>query len=192
MRICFATHNKNKVLEIAQLAPDGVEIIGLDELGVTDDIKETGLTLEENSRIKATFIYSRFKIPVFGDDSGLEVDSLNGDPGVFSARYAGPARDDQQNIELLLHNLSGKPDRSARFKTVITYIDEAGSEKQFTGVVDGKIEDEQRGSGGFGYDPVFTPEDEQRTFAEMTAEEKNNLSHRARAFHQLLSYLQAK
>ncbi|MEQ9403164.1 MAG: RdgB/HAM1 family non-canonical purine NTP pyrophosphatase [Cyclobacteriaceae bacterium] len=189
MKICFASQNQNKVREISQLAGDGIEIFGLKELGFADEIAETGSTMEENSRIKARFIYDKFNVPVFADDSGLEVHALNGQPGVYSARYAGPEKDDQKNIDLLLANLSGREDRFAQFKTVITFIDSNGGEQQFEGVAKGKIIDTQKGGNGFGYDPIFVPEGHALTFAEMTFGQKNELSHRAKAFNQLLSYL---
>ena len=191
MRIYFASHNQNKVKEIVQLAPSGIEIYGLDELTVSDEIPETGSTMEENSRIKANFIHSKFGMPVFADDSGLEVDALNGEPGVFSARYAGPEKDDQRNIDLLLVNLANKEDKSAQFKTVITYLDKSGKENQFTGVVRGTIGVQRKVNNGFGYDPIFLPEGYTQTFAEMNSKEKNELSHRAKAFKKLLLYLES-
>lgn len=189
MRICFASHNPNKIQEIAEMAPEGIEIFGLNELGFHDEIPETGTTIEENSRIKAKTIHSKFHIPVFADDSGLEVSALNGEPGVFSARYAGPIKNDKANMDLLLKNLKNTTDKSAQFKTVITYIQENGSENQFTGIAIGEIIETPRGDHGFGYDPIFVPEGYDRTFSEMTSNEKHALSHRAKAFQQLLSYL---
>lgn len=189
MKICFASHNKHKVREISSISPSGIEIVGLTEVGINEDIEETGLTLEENSRIKARYVFERCQIPVFADDTGLEVDALNGAPGVISARYAGPERNNQNNIELLLKNLQGKDNNSAQFKSVITYIDPNGDEMQFVGVVRGVIQDVLKGTNGFGYDPVFVPEGYDQTFAEMSGDEKNKLSHRSRAFQKLLSYL---
>ncbi len=188
MKICFASHNPGKVREIAELSPKGIEIIGLADLDVHDEIEETGSTLEENSQIKARYVYERFKIPVFADDSGLEVDALNGAPGVITARYAGPEKDNQKNIELLLKNLQNSNDRTAQFKSVITLIND-GDEIQFEGIAVGDIIEEQRGTKGFGYDPIFVPKGFDRTFAEMDSEEKHKLSHRAKAFQKLLSYL---
>jgi XTP/dITP diphosphohydrolase len=189
MKICFASHNQNKVKEIAELAPPGIQIIGLSELGCTEDIEETGATMEENSSIKAHYVYDKYALPVFSDDSGLEVNALNGAPGVYSARYAGPEKDNQKNIELLQRNLKNVEDKSAQFKSVITFVNQEGQETQFVGTVSGQIIQEQRGVNGFGYDPVFVPKGHSRTFAEMTSEEKHKLSHRAKAFHKLLSYL---
>ena len=190
MNVYFASHNQNKVKEIASLAPKGITILSLDELGVNEEIPETGQTMEENSRIKASYVHSSFNVPVFADDSGLEVDALNGEPGVYSARYAGSQKNDEDNIDLLLKKMEGRANKSARFKCVITYIDNSGEEIQFTGVVEGKIGAKRKGTNGFGYDPVFTPEGFDRTFAEMTDEEKNKISHRARAFKQLINHFQ--
>ena len=190
MIVYFASHNQNKVREIASLAPKGIEIRGLSDLGISEDIAETGKTMEENSRIKAAYVFNKHQVPVFADDSGLEVDALDGEPGVYSARYAGPQKDDQQNIDLLLNNLEEINNRSAQFKSVITFIDQSGSEKQFIGTVKGAIGTERKGSNGFGYDPIFTPLGYDRTFAEMTDHEKNSISHRAKAFEQLLTYFQ--
>lgn len=189
MKICFASHNKNKVAEIARLLPQSIEVVGLDDLSFTEEIEETGTTLEENSRIKAKVIHERFQIPVFADDSGLLVSALNGEPGVFSARYAGPQKDDKQNMDLLLKNLAETQDRSASFQTVITYIDQEGSEKQFKGIIEGEITSEKRGNQGFGYDPIFQPKGFQKTFAELGADEKNRISHRGKAVKQLIDYL---
>ncbi|MEP1097721.1 MAG: RdgB/HAM1 family non-canonical purine NTP pyrophosphatase [Cyclobacteriaceae bacterium] len=189
MTICFASHNENKVREISELSPEGIEIIGLNETGITEEIEESGSTLEENSQIKARYVFNKKRIPVFADDSGLEVKALEGAPGVISARYAGPERNNSNNIALLLKNLQGFEDKSARFRSVITFIDREGKEIQFEGEVTGKLEDKLRGNNGFGYDPIFVPDGFDRTFAEMASEEKNKLSHRAKAFEKLLSYL---
>jgi XTP/dITP diphosphohydrolase len=189
MKICFASHNANKVKEMNSIMPDGITIVGLEELGVIEDIEETGTTLEENSKIKASYVYQKHKMPVFADDSGLLVNTLNGEPGVFSARYAGPERSDDSNMNLLLSNLENKPDRSAFFKTVITFIDPDGGIHQFDGTIDGEITHEKRGNNGFGYDPIFQPAGYTQTFAELNAEVKNRISHRAKAVQKLLEYL---
>ncbi len=191
MKICFASHNEHKLHEIQTLAPEGFDVIGLTELGQSEEIPETGSTLEENSALKARFVFEKFNIPVFADDSGLEVSALNNEPGVYSARYAGPQRNADDNMNLLLQKLQGKTNRQACFKTVITFIDASGDEIQFNGQVDGQILKEKRGSGGFGYDPIFVPEDFDRTFAEMTDSEKNKISHRRRAFDKLLDHLRS-
>lgn len=169
--------------------PDGISIVGLAELGLTEDIAETGSTLEENATIKSSYVYKKHKSPVFADDSGLIVHALNGDPGVYSARYAGEERDDQKNMDLLLKNLAGKNDRSAEFRTVISYIDEAGEIHEFTGKIEGKIIEEKRGNNGFGYDPIFQPNGFDETFAELSSDIKNRISHRAKAVQKFLEYL---
>ncbi|MEP4535249.1 MAG: RdgB/HAM1 family non-canonical purine NTP pyrophosphatase [Cyclobacteriaceae bacterium] len=189
MKICFATHNQNKAKEIRQLLPAGFELITLDDLGQTEEIPEDGLTIEENSGIKANYVFEKFNVACFADDTGLEVKALNGEPGVYSARYAGEPKDNEANIDLLLKNLESKSDRSAAFKTVITYIDESGRSMQFTGIAPGQIIQERTGAEGFGYDPVFLPAGHQKTFAQMTAEEKNAISHRGLAFRKFLDHL---
>lgn len=192
MKICFASHNQNKVNEINQMAPASVTVYGLRDLKVEEEIPETGATMEENSRLKSRYVYDRFKVPVFADDSGLEVDVLGGKPGVFSARYAGLEKDDKKNNELLLKNLLGKTHRSAQFKSVITFIDQKGNEQQFEGVVKGEISSQPIGIIGFGYDPIFVPEGFDRTFAQMEPKEKNRFSHRAIAFQKFLKYLKTR
>jgi XTP/dITP diphosphohydrolase len=189
MKLCFATNNPNKLKEIVELLPDGMELVGLTDIGIDEDIPETGATLAENSALKAQYVFERIGIAVFADDTGLEVAALNGAPGVYSARYAGSQRNANDNMDLLLKNLADASDRSACFKTVITYIDSDGNVRAFEGRVDGRIIFDKRGTGGFGYDPIFVPEGEQRTFAEMSGEEKNRISHRARAFEKFLNYL---
>lgn len=190
MKICFASHNENKVKEMNEIMPEGISIVGLKDLGINQEIAETGKTLEENSSIKASFVFERHHIPVFADDTGLIVKSLNGEPGVYTARYAGPERDANKNMDLLLDRLSNQTDRSAEFQTVITFIDEKGVYKQFKGVVDGTITSEKRGTNGFGYDPIFQPVNHEETFAELSQDIKNKISHRARAVQKLLEYLQ--
>ena len=137
MKLCFASHNQHKVKELSAMVPELYEIVSLDDLGVVEEIPETGSTLEENSRIKAGYIFDHYKIPAIADDSGLLVDVLNGEPGVFSARYAGPEKNDEKNIDLLLKNLEDCRNRSAEFRTVITFIDSKGNESQFLGAVKG-------------------------------------------------------
>ena len=191
MKICFATHNENKLKEIRNRIGSGLSIVSLTDLGLTEEIPETGTTLEENSLIKAKFVFDKFGIPVFADDTGLEVMALNNEPGVYSARYAGNHKSNEDNIQLLLKNLSGMENREARFKTVVTFMD-SNTEKQFTGIAKGVICTERFGKEGFGYDPIFRPEGEKRTFAEMSMDEKNAISHRSRAFDQLVDYLNSK
>ena len=188
MKICFATHNQNKFNEINSKLGNAFELVSLHDLNVIDEIPETGSTLEENSLIKAEYIYLNFDTPVFSDDSGLEVDALQGAPGVFSARYAGLPKNDLKNLELLLDNMKGVKNRTARFKTVITLIID-GETHQFTGVVEGHIAHSPSGESGFGYDPIFIPKGHNITFAQMSMTKKNSMSHRSRAFDKLLAYL---
>ncbi|WP_420317541.1 RdgB/HAM1 family non-canonical purine NTP pyrophosphatase [Ekhidna sp.] len=189
MKVCFASHNANKVKELNEMVPDHISILGLEELGIKEDIEESGKTLEENSLIKARYVFEKHKIPVIADDSGLVVHALNGEPGVYSARYAGPEKNDDMNMDLLLKNLETVSDRSAAFQTVISYIDESGQLNQFKGEIQGKIIDVKKGNNGFGYDPIFQPIGYEGTFAELSSDLKNRISHRARAVHKLLEYL---
>lgn len=188
MKLCFATNNKHKLEEVANAVGKNFTILSLDELSVVDELPETQNTFEGNALQKAQFVFDRYNIPCFADDSGLEVDALNGDPGVFSARYAGPQRNSDDNIDLLLKNLKGSTNRKARFKTCIALVG-LGETKFFEGSIDGEILSERKGTFGFGYDPIFKPTGFDKTFAEMTLQEKNNLSHRARAVQKLLQYL---
>jgi len=188
MKICFATQNINKTKEVNQLLDGHFSVINLHDLNYLEDIPETASTLEGNSRLKARFSFKKFGMPSFADDSGLEVDALQGEPGVYSARYAGGERSDIANMQKLLRNLEGKANRSAQFKTVITLTWRNG-EKQFTGIVRGKIIHEMKGKDGFGYDPIFVPDGYDCTFAEMSREEKNKISHRAIAVKKLVEFL---
>lgn len=188
MKICFATHNENKLREVKQILGSGIEVVGLNDIGCTEEIPETGVTLDENSQLKADFVFKNFEINCFADDTGLEVDSLQGAPGVYSARYAGDQKDNQDNISLLLKNLENQTDRSARFRTVVTLVVD-GAVHQVEGVVNGQITESQSGNEGFGYDPIFTPEGYDCTFAEMSSEEKNAISHRGRAVSALQELL---
>lgn len=185
--VCFATNNKHKLEEVRQALAPAFHVLSLDEIGCTDELPETGNTLEANARQKAAYVVEHFNIACFADDTGLEVQVLDGAPGVFSARYAGPQRDSEQNVRLLLQNLAGQANRKARFRTVICWMSETETQL-FDGIVEGNILSEPRGTRGFGYDPVFVPEGHQRTFAEMTLEQKNTLSHRARAVHKLVEF----
>jgi XTP/dITP diphosphohydrolase len=188
MKLVFASHNQNKVTEIKSLLPDTFEILSLTEIGFNEEIEETGLTLDENSKIKAQTVFEKTGYFCFADDTGLEIEALNYEPGVFSARYAGNQKNDSDNIEKVLLNLQGMTNRNARFRTVITLL--IGQEEySFEGRVDGKIIMEKRGEFGFGYDPIFIPENESITFAEMSMEEKNQFSHRARAFLKMIEFL---
>jgi XTP/dITP diphosphohydrolase len=188
MKLVFASHNQNKVNEIKSLLPKTVEVLSLTDIGFVDEIAETGLTLDENSQIKARTVFEKTGYFCFADDTGLEIEALNFEPGVFSARYAGDQKNDSENIEKVLLNLQGITNRNARFRTVITLLI-GQDEYYFEGRVDGKIIMEKRGEFGFGYDPIFIPENESRTFAEMSMEEKNQFSHRARAFQKMIEFL---
>lgn len=188
MKLIFATNNQNKIAEIKTALTKGLEIVTLKEAGINIDIPEPFDTLEENAREKATVIFSVTKQNCFSEDTGLEVAALNGAPGVKSARYAGDEVDNKKNIALLLKNMEAKEERSAQFKTVICLLLN-NKEYLFTGICTGKINKEEKGNMGFGYDAVFTPEGADKTFAEMTMEEKNKYSHRKKALVQLIKFL---
>ena len=189
MKIVFATNNKHKLEEIKDILGKDFEIVSLAEIGCHEDIPETGLTLEENARQKATYIVEHYNHDCFADDTGLEVDALNGEPGVHSARYAeGTDHDSEANMRKLLSKMSNIKDRTARFRTVISLIIN-GVEHQFEGRVEGRIATEKHGKEGFGYDPIFIPEGYDKSFAELGEEVKNQISHRARAVKKLAEYL---
>jgi XTP/dITP diphosphohydrolase len=188
MKLVFATHNPNKFKEIQSLLPAHIELLSLTDIDCTEEIEETGLTIDENAILKAEYVRNRYGYDCFADDTGLEVHSLAGAPGVFSARYAGDQKDNQANIEKLLRQLEERVDRSARFKTVIA-LNLEGHEHLFTGICEGEILKEKRGEKGFGYDPVFKPNGFEKSFAEMDMAEKSEISHRGKAFQQLLEYL---
>lgn len=189
-RIVFATNNAHKIAEASAVLGDRFELVTLRECGITEDIPETEPTLEGNASQKAHYIYERTGLDCFADDTGLEVAALGGAPGVRSARYATDGHDFDANNRLLLHNMEGATDRSARFRTVISLI-LGGREHLFEGVVEGRIAESAAGVGGFGYDPLFIPEGSDCSFAEMPAEEKNAVSHRGRAVRKLAAFLDA-
>ena len=188
MKLIFATNNQNKVDEIRSILADKFDIVTLKEAGITIDIPEPYDTLEANASEKSKVIYEMTGINCFSEDTGLEVYELGGEPGVKSARYAGEGRAFDDNIEKLLSNLAGKPDRKARFRAVISLLID-GKETLFDGICEGRIIDEKRGNLGFGYDPVFIPDGSSRTFAEMSMEEKKKFSHRARVTEKLVAFL---
>lgn len=190
MRLCFATNNHHKLSEVQQLIGDEFEIVSLGEIGHHADIPEDHDTMEDNSLQKARFIHDKYGVDCFADDSGLEVEALNGEPGVFSARYAGPQRNHHDNNEKLLVELEGNDNRKAQFRAVISLLIN-GEVRQFEGVVKGEITRNEIGSGGFGYDPVFVPEGHEVTFAEMDDHLKNKLSHRGKAVKKLVEYLKS-
>lgn len=188
MKIVFATNNAHKLREVAQVVGDKFELITLRECGITEDIPENEPTLEGNALSKARYVYSRTGLNCFADDTGLEVDALGGEPGVRSARYATDGHDDEANKRLLLERLQGVENRAAQFRTAVALILH-GEEYLFEGIVRGEIAREEHGEGGFGYDPLFYPEGSSQTFAEMSAEAKNAISHRGRAIRKLGSML---
>ena len=188
MNLIFATNNRHKLTEVNQILGDTIELTTLAECGITEDIPETSPTIEGNALQKARYVWERTGRSCFADDTGLEVDALNGAPGVRSARYATDGHDFEANVTLLLRNLEGVTERSAQFRTVVALILD-GEEYLFEGIVRGHITNERFGEGGFGYDPVFVPEGEVMTFAEMSAEAKNAISHRGRAMAKLAEWL---
>jgi len=190
VKLIFATHNKNKLSEVKALMPESIELLGLADINFHDDIAETASTIEGNASLKSAAIYKSSGINCFSDDSGLLVDSLNGEPGVQSARYAGEQKNDEANIQKLLAELNGKENRSAYFKTVMSLMLD-GKEFLFEGRINGIIINEKRGSNGFGYDPIFIPEGYTKTFAEMTKEEKSSISHRGIALKKLIEFLKS-
>jgi len=187
MKLVFASNNKNKIKEIQQLVPASIEIVSLQDIGCTEDIPETATTIEGNAILKANYVAEKYGYNCFADDSGLEVDVLNGEPGVYSARYAGEPKNDDNNMNKLLLNLKDKTNRKANFKTVIC-LNINGEQHLFTGSINGKIIEEKIGNNGFGYDPIFVADGYNKTFAELTMEEKSNISHRGIAVKQLVDF----
>ena len=188
MKLVFATHNKNKLKEVQALLPASFQLISLDELGCFTEIPETAETIEGNAILKANFVTQTYNLNCFADDTGLEVEALNGKPGVYSARYAGEEKNDEANIQKLLNELEGNANRNAQFKTVIA-LNLNDRQYTFPGICKGKITVEKRGTGGFGYDAVFQPDGSEKTFAEMNLEEKSAISHRGMAFRDLIYFL---
>lgn len=191
MKILFATSNKNKALEIQKLIPEGFEILTLNDIDLQEEIPETSNTIEGNAIQKTNFIIENFGIDCFADDTGLEIEALNGEPGVYSARYAGEEKDSNKNMDLVLKKMQGITNRKARFKTIISLTLDNKS-YLFEGIVEGIIRKNKTGNLGFGYDPIFEPENKGKTFAEMTIEEKNSISHRGRAFEKMIHFLNSK
>jgi len=190
-QLVFATNNAHKVEEVQAKAGHQLKILTLNDIGCRDDIEETGLTFNENASIKSKYIYHKFKLNCFGDDSGLEIDALNNEPGIYSARYAGKHGHHEANMDKVLAKLQGIPNRKARFRTVISLLWN-GDEHFFEGIVTGTIRTQRSGSAGFGYDPIFQPDGYNITFAEMSMEEKNQISHRGRAVDLMVSFLNAQ
>jgi XTP/dITP diphosphohydrolase len=188
MKLCFATNNSNKIKEGSQLLGDSFQLVGLKDIGCHEELREDQSTLEGNAQQKAEYVYDHYNISCFADDTGLEVEALNNEPGVFSARYAGPQRSDKDNMALLLERLSSSTNRGARFRTVICAF--INNQKHFfEGIVEGKIAKEHSGDKGFGYDPIFIPNGYSQTFAQMSLEEKNKISHRSIAVKKLVDFL---
>jgi XTP/dITP diphosphohydrolase len=186
--LVFVTNNLHKLKEITEIVGDHFRILSLADIGCNDEIPEDAETLEGNASFKAWYVYNKYRKDCFADDTGLEIDALNGRPGVRSARYAGEDCNPENNIRKILDELETKTDRKARFRTIISLI-RKGLEIQFEGIVEGEILSEKRGKEGFGYDPVFLPDGYDLTFAEMPLEEKNKISHRARAINKLTDHL---
>ena len=190
--LVFATGNSHKLQEVQGLFKEGFALSCLKDVNITEEIPETADNLVDNALQKAWYVYKKCGIPCFADDTGLEVEALNGAPGVYSARYAGEQKDSKLNMLLLLKNMTGKENRNARVRTIIAYIDENAQEHIFEGEIRGKIIENMAGENGFGYDPIFVPEGYDKTFAQLSSETKNKISHRARAMEKFLSYINSK
>jgi len=190
MKLVFATNNQNKLKEARAILKDKVDILSLKDIECSDDIPETAVTLEGNALLKAKYIYNKFHINCFSDDTGLEIKALNGEPGVYSARYAGSDKNAEDNMKKVLLKMQNKEDRSAQFRTVIALILD-GKEYSFEGIIKGEIIKEKQGNSGFGYDPIFRPLNSSMTFAEMSDKEKNGMSHRAIALSKLNEFIRA-
>lgn len=190
MKLVFATNNLNKLAEVQKMLPNSIELLSLKDIDCFDDIEETATTLEGNAKIKANYITEKFGYNCFADDTGLEVEALNGEPGVYSARYAGEPANAENNMQKLLTALNNKTDRNAQFRTSIC-LNLDGKQFLFDGVCKGTILTSKQGEQGFGYDPIFQPEGYNKSFAEMTSEEKNKISHRGLAIQQLVAFLKS-
>ncbi|WP_282055157.1 non-canonical purine NTP diphosphatase [Maribacter luteus] len=190
MKLVFATHNQNKVREVQALLPTTITLLSLTDIGCDEEIPETGKTLEANAILKADFVTNKYGYPCFADDTGLLVNSLDGAPGVYSARYAGEQKNSDDNMDKLLTELKSKKDRTARFETIIA-LNLENKQHIFKGVVEGEISIDKKGKKGFGYDPIFKPDTHEKTFAELPLEVKNKISHRGKAIQHLLTYLKS-
>jgi XTP/dITP diphosphohydrolase len=191
MQIVFASSNKNKIKEIQLLVSSEIQLLSLDDIGCLEEIPETADTIEGNAIMKANYVTQKYGYNCFADDTGLEVEALNGEPGVYSARYAGEQKDANDNMDKLVLNLKDKINRSAQFKTVIA-LNLDGNQTLFTGIIKGKIIDEKLGTNGFGYDSIFVSDGYSKTFAELTIEEKSAISHRGLAMKKLVDFLASK
>jgi XTP/dITP diphosphohydrolase len=188
MKLIFATNNAHKLQEIRQLVDSSIQLLCLNDINCNDDIPENQETLEGNAAEKSFYIFNKYGLNCFADDTGLEIDALNGEPGVYSARYAGEERSSEKNMNLVLEKLDKIKNRKARFRTVISLVID-GREFQFEGIVNGLILEEKKGKTGFGYDPIFKPDESHHSFAEMPMDEKNKISHRGRAVRKLVEFL---
>ena len=188
MKLVFATNNKNKIEEVKAMLPNTIELLSLTDINCSEDIPETSKTIEGNASQKGSYVFYKYNINCFADDTGLEIEALNDEPGVYSARYAGEQRNSEDNINLVLEKLKNKTNRKARFKTVISLIINE-KEMFFEGIVNGQITTEKRGEKGFGYDPIFIPDGYDKTFAELPLNIKNKISHRGKAISLLVDYL---
>ena len=188
MKLVFASSNKNKIFEIQSMLPETIQILSLEDIGCMEEIPETADTIEGNAILKANYVTSKYGYDCFADDTGLQVAALNGEPGVFSARYAGEQRNSDDNMNKLLDNLSDENNRKAQFKTVIA-LNLNGKQELFTGIAEGEITFEKTGTKGFGYDPIFQPIGYKETFAELSLEIKNEISHRGKATQKLINFL---
>ena len=191
MQLVFASSNKNKISEIQSMLPETIQILSLEDIGCFEEIPETADTIKGNAILKANYVTSKYGYDCFADDTGLEVAALNGEPGVFSARYAGEQRNSDDNMNKLLDNLSDKNNRKAQFKTVIA-LNINGKQELFTGIAEGEITLDKTGSKGFGYDPIFQPLGYQETFAQLSLEIKNEISHRGKATQKLINFLKER
>ena len=189
MKLVFASNNQNKIAEIKQMLPKSIQLLSLEDIGCTEDIPETATTIEGNAILKANYVTEKYGVPCFADDTGLEVAILNGEPGVYSARYAGEQKNADDNMNKLLKNLEDKQNRQAQFKTIIA-LNINNTQHLFEGIIKGKIISEKRGLKGFGYDPIFVPEGFTTTFAQMEMSEKAKLSHRGIATRKLIDFLE--
>lgn len=188
MELIIASQNQNKLMEFKKILGDKINLFSLSDIGLNQEIPENEKTIKKNAMFKAKFVNTQTGKNVFADDTGLEIDSLNGEPGVYSARYSGVDRNSDKNIELVLRKLKNKANRNSRFKTIISLIID-GKSVNFEGVVEGKITEEKRGNNGFGYDPIFQPNGYASTFGEMSLKEKNKISHRSIAINKMVQYL---
>jgi XTP/dITP diphosphohydrolase len=191
MKLLFASQNKHKIDEVSKIVPKAFQILGLGDFNFNEDIPETKLTIEGNALQKASYIKERFDLPCFADDTGLFIGALGGEPGIYSARWSKNDARYSTNIEKALGELKGQKNRKAYFKTVIAFVDENNESHFFEGRIDGRIIEKEKGNAGFGYDPIFIPEGKSETFAEMSSEEKNKISHRGLAMNRFINYLKS-